>query len=185
MFNLSSGTLANIMDYSGLGLPPATNFFERAPLQDGSTRRGYRFDPRAFQLTFYVHAACLATRQRNMNEFLDILGLSDSLLTFRFILSDGGIRQLDFTLESSMDLASGDRISRLRDYGSVLVGQFVAPDPTFYEPTSQTSTFALADSTGFSIPTPIPTPIGEDTLNVTQTILYTGSIIGPLILMVG
>lgn len=173
--NLTSGTLAYLMDYSGLGLPPATNFYERAPLQNGATRRGFRFDPRNFEETFYVPAACRESRQRNLNKFMDILSLVDGLLTFRFVLPDGDIRQIDCTLESSIDVPSGDRVSRLRDYGQFVACQFLAPDPTFYEPTAQVATLELVDDEGFSIPTPIPTPIGESVLDVSITIDYQGS----------
>jgi hypothetical protein len=174
-YNLSSGSLSYLMDYSGLGLPPATNFYERAPLQDGNTRRGFRLDPRAFQKTFYVPADCRAKRQRVLNEFLDILSLQDGLLTFRFVLPDYTTRLLDCTLESSIDVASGERISRLKDYGQLVTCQFLAPDPTFYEPTAQVVTLELADDEGFSVPTPIPTPIGADELDDTAIILYAGS----------
>lgn len=176
-YNLTSGTLAYLMDYSGLGLPPATNFYERAPLQDGNTRRGFRLDPRQFQETFYVPATCREKRQRVLGEFLDIFSLSDDLFTFRFILPDGSVRLIDCTLESTIDDASGDRISRMRDYGQLVACQFLAPDPTFYEPTEQTVTFELteSESEGFSIPTPIPTAIGADELDDTAIILYPGS----------
>lgn len=149
-YNLTSGTLSYLMDYNGLGLPPAQNFYERAPLQNGTTRRGFRLDPRNFQETFYIPATCVEKRQRNVGEFLDLLSISNSLLTFRFILRDMSVRQIDFTLESAIDMASGDRISRWRDYGQLVSCQFLAPDPTFYEPTAQVATFELADSTGFS-----------------------------------
>lgn len=174
-YNLTSGTLAYLMDYSGLGLVPATNFYERAPLQNGSTRRGFRFDPRNFQETFYVPASCSEGRQRNVGEFLDLLSLSDDLLTFRFILPDRTIRLIDFTLESAIDMASGDRVSRLRDYGQYVTCQFLAPDPTFYEPTAQVATFELEGDEGTPVPTPVPTPIGPDELDDTAIILYAGS----------
>lgn len=174
-YSLTSGTLAYLMDYSGLGLAPATNFYERAPLQNGSTRRGFRFDPRNFQETFYVPASCPEGRQRNVGEFLDLLSLSDGLLTFRFVLPDRTIRLIDFTLESVIDMASGDRVSRLRDYGQYVTCQFLAPDPTFYEPTAQVATFELEGDEGTPVPTPVPTPIGPDELDDTAIILYGGS----------
>lgn len=174
-YNLTSGTLAYLMDYSGLGLAPGTNFYERAPLQNGSTRRGFRFDPRNFQQTFYVPASCPERRQRNVGEFLDLLSLSDDLLTFRFILPDGTARLIDFTLDSVIDMASGDRVSRLRDYGQYVVCQFLAPDPTFYGPTEQVATLEMPEGDGFEIPTPIPTGIGESVLDDTAIILYSGS----------
>jgi hypothetical protein len=174
-YNLTSGTLAYLMDYSGLGLPPGQNFYERAPLQNGSTRRGFRLDPRNFQETFYVPADCPRKRQRVVGEFLDLLSLSDDLLTFRFILPDNTVRLIDFTLESVIDMASGDRVSRLGDYGQFLACQFLAPDPTFYEPTAQVVTFELEDDEGFSVPTPVPTPIGADELDDTAIVLYGGS----------
>ncbi len=177
IINMTSGTFAYLMDYGGLGLPPATNFYERAPLQNGSTRRGFRLDPRAFQETFYVPSATREQRQRRLAEFLDSFSLGDSLLTFRFILSDGNVRLLDFILESTIDIASGDRISRFRDYGQLVACQFLAPDPTFYEATAQVVTFELDadDAEGFPVPTPVPTPIGADELDETQIIAYGGS----------
>lgn len=174
-YNLTSGTLSYLMDYAGLGLPPATNFYERAPLQNGSTRRGFRLDPRNFQETFYVPAACLQKRQRALASFLDMLSLSGDLITFRFILPDGTIRLLDCTLESSIDMASGDRISRMRDYGHLVACQFLAPDPTFYGPTTQVATLEMEEGDGFEIPTPIPTGIGESVFDDTAIILYGGS----------
>jgi hypothetical protein len=174
-YNLTSGALAYLMDYNGLGLPPAQNFYERAPLQDGNTRRGFRLDPRNFQETFYVPADCPKKRQRNLGDFLDLLSLSDSLLTFRFILPDRTIRLIDCTLEGAIDMASGDRVSRMRDYGQLVACQFLAPDPAFYEPTSQVATFELEDDEGFSVPTPVPTPIGADELDDTVIVLYSGS----------
>jgi hypothetical protein len=177
IYNLSSGSLSYLMDYSGLGLPPAQNFYERAPLQNGNTRRGFRLDPRNFQKTFYVPADCRAKRQRVLSEFLDILSLQDGLLTFRFILPDYTIRLIDFTLESTIDIASGERVSRLDDYGQLVMCQFLAPDPTFYEPTTQVVTFELdpGDAAGFTVPTPVPTSIGADELDDTAVILYAGS----------
>lgn len=177
VYNLTSGALSYLMDYNGLGLPPAQNFYERAPLQDGNTRRGFRLDPRNFQETFYIPAACRTKRQRVLGDFLDILSLDDSLLTFRFILPDYSVRQIDFVLESTIDVASGDRLSRTRDYGQLVACQFLAPDPTFYEPTAQVVTFELTpeESEGFPVPTPVPTPIGADELDDTAIILYSGS----------
>jgi hypothetical protein len=174
-YNLTSGTLSYLMDYNGFGLPPAQNFYERAPLQDGNTRRGFRLDARSFQETFYIPAACVKKRQRNLNDFLNLLSLSDDLLTFRFILPDRSVRLIDFTLESTIDVASDDRISRIRDYGQVVACQFLAPDPTFYEATAQVVTFELEGDEGTPVPTPVPTPIGPDELDDTAIILYTGS----------
>lgn len=175
VYNLTSGTLSYLMEYSGLGLPPLTNFFERGPLQDGSTRRGFRLDPRSFGQTFFVPSPCIEQRQARLNEFLDIFSISDDLLTFRFILPSGTVRQLDFTLDGEANIASSERVSRIRDYGQFVALNFVAPDPTFYAPTALVATFELEDSEGFSIPTPIPTPIGEDSLDDTVTIVYTGT----------
>lgn len=175
VYNLSSGTLAYLMDYSGLGLQPATNFYERAPLQDGTTRRGFRFDPRQFQITLYVPADCPITRQRRLSDIQSIFSLSDSLLTLRFVLPDYSKRLIDFTLESFIDIASNDRTSRIRDHGQYVVCQCLAPDPAFYGPTAQVATFELENQEGTPVPTPVPTPIGEDTLDDTGIILYAGS----------
>lgn len=175
VYNLSSGTLCYLMDYSGLGLPPATNFYERAPLQDGATRRGFRLDPRQFQITFYVPASCREIRQRKLAHIYSIFSLSDSLLTLRFILPDYDKRLIDFTLESFIDQSSNDRVSRMRDEGQFVVCQCLAPDPAFYGPSSTVVTFELENQEGTPVPTPVPTPIGEDVLDDTEIVLYAGS----------
>lgn len=175
VYNLTSGTMSYLMEYSGLGLPPSTNFFERGPLQDGSTRRGFRLDSRSFGQTFFVPSPCIEQRRARLSEFLDIFSVSDDLLTFRFVLPDGTLRLLDFTLDGEANVASSERASRIRDYGQFVAMSFMAPDPTFYAPTALVATLELADSEGFSIPTPIPTPIGESFLDDTITIEYEGT----------
>lgn len=175
VYNLTSGTLSYLMEYGGLGLPPLTNFYERGPLQNGATRRGFRLDPRSFAQTFFVPSPCLEQREARLGDFLNIFAVDDDLLTFRFILPSGTVRQLDVTIDGEVNVTSAERISRIQDYGQYVALTFMAPDPTFYAPTSLVVTFELADSEGFSIPTPIPTPIGESELDDTATIAYTGT----------
>jgi len=180
--------LASLYRYTGhdgLGMAPLHRLTERGPAQHGATDLGFRLDPRVFRLFFIIEATDLADVYEERDGILRLFRPLDDALQLRWTFDDGSVRQID--AHYSADLGMGT--DGLKGFNQVLAVTMVAPDPTFYDPDADVEIFALGAGGGaFEVPMEVPLSVGASTLDVTQTIYYTGSwrtfpfirIVGPI-----
>lgn len=183
--NLYDGTYCWFSAHDGLGLSPLTRLLESGVLQHGATDFGFLLQPRVFNLVLALGALTDSAYYTRRNSLQKILSPGQDT-ALRFVLDNGTTRQIDARLVGApMGVDAGD-VPLLGKLGF----QFVAPDPTFYDPTEQSVTFSIGGSGGgaFEIPLAIPWAVGASALNSTVTIAYGGTwrahpiirIVGPI-----
>jgi hypothetical protein len=170
---------------SGLGLPRPRHLTESGPMQHGASYVGFRLEPRAFAVLLRLKGETLEDYYTRRAELARILAPSDDPIQLRFTLPSGDVRQIDCH-SSGVEFAHDERLGRLAH--SVPAG-FIAFDPTFYDPTGVSVTFALGGGGGgFSVPMAVPLAVGASTLDTSQDVSYAGTwdaypiirIVGPI-----
>jgi len=160
-----------VLAHDNLGLAPLRYFLQRGPMQHGATDAGYRLDPRVFSLV-----AVLRGSGRS-----DLYAKRHALQTY---LSPGGSTALLFTLDNGDKRQINCRAidvplphdARQEYDAQVIALRFVAPEPTFYDPTGATAVFGLSGGgTGTPVPLLIPWTVGASTLDQEKSIQYAGN----------
>jgi hypothetical protein len=143
-------------------------------LQHGETDVGFRLDPRIITLLLAMPTQTYSAYWTARASLLSIL-LSTSEsddITLRFTLDNGSVRSLDCHYVAGGGLATSEEAnSRLQKIPLM----FSAGDPTFYNPTSTTATWTIASIAGLIFPITFPIIFGSDTIDVSETITYTGT----------
>jgi hypothetical protein len=170
----------------GLGMAPLHRLAERGPQQHGDSDVGFRLDPRTIKMVIGLFGTDDSSYWTARDTLLRIFKPSNDPIGLLFTLPNGGLRQIDVHIAGEMDYGSGERDRIAHRVGLVLR----ADNPTFYDPTGQSVRFnvGLPTSSGFTVPMPVPMPVGAFTtaLDQTKTIAYTGSWLElPLVRIVG
>lgn len=161
----------------GFGMPPLHRITERGPLQDGVTDRGYRLDPRPIALVIPMLTDTWSDHYDRREALLDVLNPGyDEIIQLRFTLPDGSQRQIDTHLAAGPVFTTKDQIAG----GSNMRAGFtlVAPDPSWYDLTPGSATFALGGGADtWPVPFSVPFTVGASTIDITTVIDYQGSYI--------
>lgn len=186
-YKFDNGNDKLLMSFTGDGMPPIEFIQEHGPYQHGQTILDYRLAPRIIQ---FVHRR----QGQNRGDYWDIR--SELLNVFRpnrqtggvfclgklrKVLRDGTARDIDVAF--SKGFAFNARAPDTWDEYSVTdVIQFIAPDPTWYDPTPQTATWTISILAGkiyysASAPTELKYPYfyGLDVVNGTISVTYLGT----------
>ncbi len=133
---------------TGLGMPPIEYFTQTGPLQHGNTIVDYRLRPRVIQMMVRENGCSRedywAIRSNLINMIRpnrQTLG-SFSLGKLRKYLPGNAVRDIDVTIEEgpafvARELGSWDEYS----YSETI--RFIAPDPTFYDPSQVLEVISL------------------------------------------
>lgn len=177
---IQAGTVVNLddsaayfwLDEDNFGLSPLERLGERGPLQHGDTDVGFELQPRRLRLGLFVDAGSYDQLLTRRNALAAIFTPTSTPLGLRLTADDGRRRQIDCHYSGGLDFNSKER----EGFGTRVVVELRAPDPTWYDPTATTSTYSLGGGgTGFAVPTPVPSSIGASSADVLAAIAYLGT----------
>jgi len=170
-YPLDDGNLSWHIGNSGFGMAPFQRFESRGPQQHGSTDEGYLLQPRIISVAAAVHGDDWPDLFVKRSELLQIFKPTRIPGTLRWQLG-GIVRDIDAFLIGGLEFVTEERIGLIQKYGI----QLKANDPTWYDPSAVTVTWAMdAAGGGTPVPTPIPTPVGASSIGASQVINYLGS----------
>lgn len=187
-----------IQTFEGYGMSPIKYVEQQGALQHGTTIYDYKLQRRVVQWTIRQNGCDRWDYWDKREQFLNMLRPNrHSLNNFgpgklRKYLPDGSMRDLDVHLEFGPIFSSPTRY--WDEWGFTETLRFIAPDPTFYNPTQKSTTSSLG-ITPTEIEFPITFPIEfsdsliDDTKNAINdgnwltypTIIITGPISGFII----
>lgn len=170
------------MSFLGDGMPPIEYISQRGPFQHGETIYDYRLNPRVIQ---FVHYSRGKDRHRYWDKRSEIMNLlrpnrqtagNFSLGTLRKYMIDGTLRDIDVMIEQG-PLFESMNSGRWDEFGFLETLRFIAPDPTFYDPSQGTLTWALGIAqTDIEFPIEFPIDFSESLISgETNTITYLGT----------
>lgn len=168
-----SGGLAYLESDDGFGLPEVLRVTDRGPLQNGVNDLGFRLQPRNINLVLVKPEACPNSWRRLRQTFLDAFKPSDLPFSLRWEFGDGSRRQIDlhFTGGLSLPWTVADRVRpSLRD-----AVKLYAPDPTWYDPDTNSATWSLSIQDELSFPASFPISFGGDAINESVDVDYPGT----------
>jgi len=169
---LSDGTIGYLVGWDGLGHLPLQRLLDSGPQQHGSTDRGFKGQPRTFQLAFDVPGSTPANLESRRNALLNTLRPSSLPLALRFTMDSGVLRQIDCHLDgASLRFATQER----QGYLQRVAAGFIAATPTFYDPSEATAEWTLAPLAELTFPIEFPIVFGGDLISETLSVTYTGS----------
>lgn len=147
-YTFDNGADKLLMSFTGYGMPGIAYLRQSGPFQHGETLLDYRLQPRMVQLE---HRRQACDRQGYWENRADVLNYlrpnrqapkSFALGKLRKILPDGSKRDLDVLIQQGPVFAAQTAESG-EWLGFTEVVQFVAPDPTFYDPTLHWTVWTL------------------------------------------
>lgn len=156
---------------SGVGMAPLERLSERGPFQDGATDLGYRLRPRTIDLVLGVGGITIADTYAARATLRRIFRPRAVPLILEYELPDGALRRWDCHVREGFDFPTGNR----EGFWDRTLVALVAPDPTCYDPSPVNVNFAISGGgAAFTVPTPVPTPIGASTIDQSRAIVYEG-----------
>jgi hypothetical protein len=157
----------HVVDFDGFGAPPVRRLTQRGPQQNGDTDIGYRLDARTMRLTVQSYGSTSANFHSRREELLSLLKPGTDAVKLRWTYNSTTQRQIDCHLSGGLSLGSQSFLkNNFRD-----VIELRASDPTWYDPTGGSVTFALsAGGTGMPFPLIVPITFGASTLSASQSI---------------
>ncbi len=171
-----------IAGVSGAGMPPITYRTQRGPFQHGVTPLGFILEPRLIQL---VHRRNTCNRQEYWNARADILNLLRPNRQAGNNLELGVLRKIhepDRTMRDiSVFIQSGPSFpgtmrGRWDEFNFTEAIQFIAHDPTFFDPTKVQVELTLdANAEDIEFAFDFPFTFLSSALGETDTITYTGT----------
>jgi hypothetical protein len=160
------------MSDDGLGMAPLHRIVERGPQQHGETDLGFRLDPRTIKLVIGAFGTDDSDYWDIRRELLGIFTPTTNPIGLRFGLPNGDTRQIDVHVSGEFQIGSSDRKRIAHKIGMTLR----ASDPTFYDPTGQAYAFNIGGgSSGWTVATIVPSPIGSTNLAQSRTVTYSGT----------
>ena len=140
-----------LLSSTGYGLSPIKYLQQRGPFQHGNTIYDYRLEPRVIQL---VHRAQGCDRDEYWDKrstLIDLLRPNRQLLDsfnlgkLRKIFSDGTMKDIDVMIEQGPIFVPRDT-TKWDEWAFTETLRFIAPDPTFYDPSQQSIVWTLQAS---------------------------------------
>jgi hypothetical protein len=174
----------HVMGTVGLGQAEAQRLETAGAQQHGVSDRGFFLLPRNFAVALGFEALTKDEYWNTRRQDLIRLFKPDSTpLQLRLDLPSGEAYQIDCHYRGGLEFPFNSRVA----YVESVTVELRAGDPTLYNPAEDSVVFALGGGgSAFTIPLPIPWPIGASALDVTRTISYAGSWrANPIIRVVG
>lgn len=159
------------LGHDNLGAAPRRRLVERGPQQHGETDLGYRLDPRVFTLLLQIEAADAAAFWDQRNDLISYFAPYHAPI-LGFWLKNGAVRYIDCHLVGDLMMPDGEYMGTIQRAAA----QLKAPDPTFYDPVGQSSTFSLGGGgDAFPVPHEVPHGVGASTIDQSTVIAYAGN----------
>lgn len=125
-------TKFNVLDWDGLGMAPVKNILATGPMQQGSTRVGYKLQPRIISLAVDAIATSEATLFSQRSALLEAVALSESplILAIQWAPAGGGTatRYIDCWYNGQMTMASKNKSG----YHQKTIMELIAPNPIWF-----------------------------------------------------
>lgn len=187
-----------LMSFEGMGMPTVEYIEQQGPFQHGVSLLDYRLQKRIIQ---YVHRRNTCDRQTLWETRWDILDAlrpnrqvlnSFALGKLRKRLPGGYLRDIDVSIENGPTFGARD-LESWDEFGFTETIRFIAPDPTFYDPTLRTATWSISITNRLVFPETFPflfeSSVIDNDIAITYpgtwlsfpTIVITGPMKGPII----
>lgn len=172
-YELSDGLPFDVVNIDGIDTASVEAITDQGPLQDGDSDIDMRLNPRTVQMLLQAKTrAAPYDHETNRLLFNRIFAPSTRLGTLQITYDNGQAFAITARMMGNAGIKRGLEEDRLLRAGVV----FRCPDPLWYNPVEHVVNFALGlGSTGFAVPTPVPTFIGGSTANQVNTINYDGT----------
>jgi len=182
-YSLCDGTYCYWVGDEGLGMAPMHRLSERGPLQNGITDRGYRLDPRPVRLVLEINASTQSSWESKRRSLLQIFKPSNSEVINLVLGLETRTYYLDCHYIANLDMPSSSQFG----WTQKVVVELLAPDPTWYDPTMNVTSFSASDGADTcEIPMEVPTTIGGATINTSSIITNSGDVSSyPIIKLIG
>lgn len=141
---LFGGPPVNFKSLDGVGIPPIRRITQRISLQNGVQDRGFRLEPRRLTLNLELTGLDQIQADAYRDKMAFIFAPTDQVVTLVITKMDASVRCIDCYVDGSYDFAMSQRIGA-NDTVSI---PLYAPDPTFYDPTQQSSSINLSSGSG-------------------------------------
>lgn len=137
-----------LLSFTGFGMPGIDYITQRGPFQHGHSIYDYRLEPRVVQLQLRENGCSRADYWDNRANILNLLrpnrqvSLTEfGLGTLRIHQANGDDRALDVFIEEGPKFAAR-QLGRWDEFAMTETLRFIAPDPTFYDPTQESESWA-------------------------------------------
>jgi hypothetical protein len=140
-----------LLSEEGLGMPSIRYITQKGPYQHGETYLGYALEPRVIQMLIRQNGCSRQEYWANRSTVLDMLRPNRQTVgTFepgvlRKIFQDGSMRDIDVFIQDG-PIFTARSLDRWDEWGYQEAIRFIAPDPTFYDPTIQIASASLTTS---------------------------------------
>lgn len=178
MFNRLSDRF--IQSFDGYGMSPIKYVEQQGALQHGTTIYDYKLQRRIIQWTIRQSGCSRWDYWEKRAQFLDTLRPNRHTLNnfgpgkLRKYLPDGAIRDVDVHLERGPMFSSPTEY--WDEWGFTEALRFIAPDPTFYDPTILSISASLAVAPlELEFPATFPIDFGDSLISDTGNINYLGT----------
>jgi hypothetical protein len=147
VFRFNSGTKF-VLTEEGLGMPNIQYITQKGPFQHGESILGYALEPRIIQMLVRQNGCSRADYWANRRAILTMLRPNHHALNsfgpgiLRKIFGDGSVREIKVHVAEGPSF-SARSLDKWDEWSWQEAIRFVAPDPTFYDPTLKTSTASL------------------------------------------
>jgi hypothetical protein len=125
----------------GAGMAPTRRILEKSPLYHGAIDRGFRLEPRELTLRLALDGRDPTHADQLRDQISYYFAPTNNPLKLRAVRDDRTVRQIDCYVNGEVDYPQSNRIGALQEVSIPLL----APDPTWYFPTQQTTTLALVN----------------------------------------
>lgn len=172
-YELSDSAPFDVVSIDGIDTASVEAITEQGPLQDGDTDIDMRLNPRTVQMVLQaVTRAAPYDHESNRLLFNRIFAPSTRLGVLQITYDNGQQFAITARMMGNAGIKRGLEEDRLMRAGVV----WRCPDPLWYNPIEHVISLGLGlGSTGFAVPTPVPTFIGGSTANQTYTLNYDGT----------
>lgn len=140
-----------IMQETGTGMPEIKYITQRGPMQHGESVYDYRLEPRVIQMVFRHNAYNRDDFWTNRANLLDMLRPNRQLYgqmktgILKRRLSNGNWRCIDALIQQGPTFRPSEP-DKWDEWSIMETLQFIAHDPTFYDPTVRTNAWTLTNS---------------------------------------
>lgn len=169
-YDLSDGVDYVLTGLDGIAAAPVMRITERGPLQHGESDFGYRLQSRRIALALLARGGDTAAWLARRTLLMRILRSSATPLLLR-IEGGGLVRQIDCHLAGALEMAPDDLSPGWQRVGIELY----APDPTWYDPVGEATTFMLGGGGALAVPLAVPVSVGASTIDSAIPITYLGT----------
>lgn len=170
-----------LMSFSDMGMPPISYIKQKGPFQHGSSLLDYRLEERIIQ---YIHRRDGCSREEYWDNRADIINAlrpnRQSANTFalgklRKKLPDKSVRDIDVLILEGPTFGPRS-LEDWDEFGFTEALRFIAPDPTFYDPTVYTAQWTLdPNQTDLVFPFEFPFELGYTVISGSNVVNYAGT----------